>query len=239
MFLNAAMSAALDRIAERAADVRRAFTPGAVPEHDDVLTPAAASDYTLDPLAVSAPENTYFITTDDRARIAYTRDGTFSLLDGTLVDGARRAVCGVRVAGDAPAALRVDPVDDTLGRVRDAHVERDGSFVYRRETIDPRTGARESQRVAVGRVALARFPSGTRLRGVDDELRAPRGVTAEIGLPGDGRFAAIAPLRRDRSRIDIDESLIRLKDAYLTFDALQAAEAAKSRLGKTAMDLVK
>jgi hypothetical protein len=31
MFLNPAMSAALDRIAERAADVRRAFTPGALP----------------------------------------------------------------------------------------------------------------------------------------------------------------------------------------------------------------
>jgi flagellar basal body rod protein FlgG len=239
VFLNAAMSAALDRITERAADVRRAFTPGAVPEHDDVLTPSASSDFTLDPLAVSAPENAYFITTDDRARVAYTRDGSFSLHDGALVDAGGRAVCGVHAAGEAPAALRVDPVDETLGRVRDAHVERDGSFVYRRETINPRTGARESQRIAVGRVALARFPSGTRLRGEGEELRAPRGVTPELGLPGDGDFAPVSPMRRDRSRIEIDESLIRLKDAYLTFDALQAAEAAKSHLGKTAMDLVK
>jgi flagellar basal body rod protein FlgG len=240
VFLNPAMSAALDRIADRAADVRRAFTPGALPEHDDVLTPAAASDFTLDPLAVSAPEDTYFITTGDRGRIAYTRDGSFSLHDGVLVDAARRAVCGMRAADERPSQLRVDPVDASLGRVRDPHVERDGSFVYRRETIDPRTGARELQRVAVGRVALARFPSGTRLHGGDgNELQAPGGIEPEIGLPGGGSFAAVVPMQRDRSRIDIDESLARLKDAYLAFDALAAAQAAKSRVGKTTLDLVK
>ncbi|HEY6325784.1 MAG TPA: hypothetical protein VIW73_04610 [Candidatus Cybelea sp.] len=239
MFLNAAMSAALDRITERAADVRRAFTPGAVPVHDDVLTPSPSSDFTLDPLAVSAPDQAYFITTDNRGRTAYTRDGSFSIRAGALVDGSGRSVCGVRAAGDAPAQLRVDPVDESLGRVRDARVERDGSFVYRREIIDPRTGARESQRVAVGRVALAHFPTGTRLLGDGDEMQAPPGVAPEIGLPGDHRFAPLATMQRDRSRIDIDESLIRLKDAYLAFDALQAAEATQAHLGKTAMDLVK
>jgi flagellar basal body rod protein FlgG len=239
MFLNAAMSAALDRITERAADVRRAFTPGAVPEHDDVLTSAPSSDFALDPLAVSAPDHAYFVTTDDGGRTAYTRDGSFSLRGGALVDDSGRQVCGVRGAGDAPAQLHVDPVDESLGRLRDAHVERDGSFVYRRETIDPRTGARESQRVVVGRVVLARFPIGTRLRGDGEEMQAPPGVAPEIGLPGDERFARLATMQRDRSRIDIDESLTRLKDAYLAFDALQAAETAKGHLGKTAMDLVK
>ncbi len=239
MFLNAAMSAALDRIAERAADARRAFTPGAVPEHDDVLTASAASDFTLDPLAVSAPDHAYFITTDDRGSDAYTRDGSLSLRGGALVDGSGRFVCGVRGMSDAPAPLRVDPVDESLGRVRYAHVERDGTFVYQRETIEPRSGARESQRVVVGRVALARFPAGTKLLGDGDEMHAPPGVKPEIGLPGGERFAPLATMQRDRSRIDIDESLIRLKDAYLTFDALQAAEAAKGHFGKTAVDLVK
>jgi flagellar basal body rod protein FlgG len=239
MFLNAAMSAALDRITERAADVRRSFTPGAVPQRDDVLTGAGASDFTLDPLTVSAPEHAYFITADDRGRPAYTRDGAFSLRDGTLVDGEGRPVLGVTQTGAEPAELRVDAVDEALRRVRDPQVERDGSLVYRRETIDPRTGARESQRVTVGRVALARFPSGTRLHGDGEEMRPPDGVTAEVGLPGDGHFAPVVPMQRDRSRVDIDESLIRLKDAYLTFDALQAAEAAKAHLGKTVTDLVK
>jgi flagellar basal body rod protein FlgG len=239
MFLNAAMSAALDRITDRAADVRRAFTPGALPEHDDVLTAAASSDFTLDPLAVSAPDHAYFLTTDARGKKAYTRDGSLSVRDGTLVDAGGRPICGVRGAGGVPAELRVDPVDESLGRVRDARVERDGSFVFRRETIDPRSGARESQRVVVGRIVLARFPTGTRLAGDGDEMQAPAGVTPDIGLPGDERFGLLATMQRERSRIDIDESLTRLKDVYLTFDALQAAEAARAHLGKTATDLIK
>ena len=38
MFLSTSLSAALDRIAERAADVRRAYTPAAVPQEDDVAS---------------------------------------------------------------------------------------------------------------------------------------------------------------------------------------------------------
>jgi hypothetical protein len=46
-------------------------------------------------------------------------------------------------------------------------------------------------------------------------------------------------MHRTRSGVELDESLIRLKEAYLTFDALQAAETAKGHLGKTTMDLLK
>jgi flagellar basal body rod protein FlgG len=240
VFLNAAMSAALDRIAERAADVRRAFTPGALPQNDDVATAGESADFTLDPLSVSAPEGTYFVTTDDRGKTRYTRDSSFSVRGGALVDGSGRPVCGMREADAAPAALRVDPVDESLGRIRDARIERDGSFVYRRETIDPRSGLRESRRVVVGRVALARFPAGTRLESNDaNDLNPPPGIAPQVGLPADASFAPVVPMRRERSRVGVDESLVRLKEAYIHFDALAAAEAAKSHLGKSAMDLVK
>jgi flagellar basal body rod protein FlgG len=199
-----------------------------------------ATDFTLDPLAVSAPEGAYFVTRDELGGTAYTRDGSFSLRDGALVDAGGRAVCGVAAAGETPRGLRADPVDGALGRVREAHIERDGSLVYQRETVDPRSGMRESQRVVVGRVVLARFPAGTRLA-VDDagESTTPPHVTPELGLPGDANFAPIVPQQRERSRIDIDQSLTRLKDAYISFEALQAAEAANAHLKKTAMDLVK
>jgi flagellar basal body rod protein FlgG len=239
VFLNAGMSAALDRIADRAADARRAFTPGAVAHHDDVARPAA-SDFTVDPLSVSAPADAYFVTRDEHGRLAYTRDGSFALRGGTLVDASGREVCAVRAPGDSPNALHADAVDEALGRVVEPRIEADGSLVYRRETIDPRNGARESQRVVVGRVVLARFPAGTRLAsGDDNESFAPTGIDPLIGVPGDANFAKIAPMQRDRSRIDIDQSLVKLKDAYLAFDALRAAEAAKTHLGKTVMDLVK
>jgi len=239
MFLNPSLTAALDRIAERAADVRRAYTPGAIPRYDDVATPAAASDFTLDPLAVTAPDGAYFITTAEANRRAYTRDGAFALRDGRLVDANGAPALGERAGSGDPVELQVDPVDAALGRIAHPAIESDGTFVYQRSAVDPRSGTRTTQRVVAGRLLLARFPAGTRLETSDGaRCKPPKGVAPQIGLAGDA-FGSIQPMRRERSRIDVDQSLIRLKEAYLAFDALQAAESAKGHLGKTAMDLLK
>jgi flagellar basal body rod protein FlgG len=240
MYFDPSLSAALDRIAERAADVRRAYVPGAVPAHDDVETAKAVSDFTLDPLSVAAPENAYFVTNDEHGRRAYTRDGSFAFRGGKLVDADGTPVLGIRVPGGPLAELSVDPVDEALGRMGNAGIDRDGTVFYQRESVDPRSRARESQRVALGRLALARFPAGTRLECSDaSHSVAPTGVVPQTGVAGDGRFGPLALRRRERSRIDLDQSIMRLKDAYLAFDALQAAQAAKAHLGKTAMDLLK
>jgi flagellar basal body rod protein FlgG len=240
MFLSPALSAALDRIADRAADVRRAFTPASLPQHDDVATPRSLADFTLDPLSVTAPEGAYFVTRDDAGRRSYTRDGAFALAAGKLVDANGQAVLGVRAGSAAPVELSIDGVDLALGRIRSLAIERDGSLVYRREVVDPRSGGKESQRVVVGRIALARFPAGTKLAGTDGSHGVPpEGLAPVTGLAGEGGFAPVWPMHRERSRVDVDASLARLKDAYLAFDALQAAEAAKAHLGKTTMDLLK
>lgn len=154
MFLNSALTAALDSIAERAADVRRAFTPGALPQHDDVATPAPKSDFTLDPLAVTAPDGAYFVVRDDRGEYRYTRDGDFEIRDGGLTDHSGAAVCGIRAPGGQITTMRVDAVDAALGRVSAARLEPDGALTYQREAIDPRNGVRESQRIVAGRIRL-------------------------------------------------------------------------------------
>jgi flagellar basal body rod protein FlgG len=239
MFLNPALSAALDKISERAADVRRAFTPGALPHDDDVATAGAISDFTLDPLSVSAADGFYFITRDARGDIGYTRDGGFALRGGQLVDEAGNAVARQLPDGRL-SGLEIDAVDAALGRVRDPRIEPDGTLTYARSIVDPRSGRRELQHVTAGRIALARFPAGTRLESADGRrCTPPPGVVAEIGTAATGNVPALVPLHRDRSRIDVDQSLIRLREAYIAFDALQAAEATKAHLGKTVMDLVK
>lgn len=240
MFLNPSMSAALDRIAERAADVRRAFTPGAVPQHGDVATPGAASEFALDPLSTTAPDGAYFSSLDARGRTGYSRDGTFHVADGRLVDGRERPILGRRAPGGTLGELRIDPVDAALGRAADVRIDADGSLVYARSAVDPRTGNRALQDVVVGRIVLARFPAGTKLDTADGRiLFAPEGVVPHTGLPGDGTFGALTPMRRERSRVDIDASLTRLKDAYVAFDALAAAQTAKDHFSKAAMDVVK
>jgi flagellar basal body rod protein FlgG len=240
MFLNPSLAGALDRITERAADVRRAYTPGAIPQHDDVATPSSTSDFTFDPLCVVAPDGAYLIASDERGRPLYTRDGALAVRDGVLVDQSGHPILGQNAPGGALTPLRVERVDAALGRAGAPAIESDGSFVYYRNVVEPRAGKRETQRVVVGRVALARFPAGTRLETADGSLgRAPAGVKPQTGSPNDGNFGALIPMRRERSRIDVNESLARLKEAYLAFDALQAAEIAKGHLGKTAMDLLK
>ena len=120
MFLNPSMSAALERIAERAADVRRAYTPGAVPDHDDVAAATSAFDFTLDPLCASTAEGTYFVTRDARGGNAYTRDGSFHLAGGRLVAANGAPVLGASAPGEALHELAIDPVDAALGRAAGA-----------------------------------------------------------------------------------------------------------------------
>ena len=117
MYLNANLGAALDRIEERVADVRRAYTSGALPQRDDVAAATPVIDFTLDPLSVSAPQGTYFITRDAQRDLGYTRDGSFALRDGKLVDEGGNAVQRAMPDGTL-ADLTIDPVDSVLGQRR-------------------------------------------------------------------------------------------------------------------------
>ncbi len=240
MTVNAAIADALDRIEQRSADVQRAFTPGAVPQFGDVTTATPTSRAALDPLSVAPPPDAYFISTDERGRMVYTRDGDFTLRDGTLAGADGRAVLGFTSPQAGKSELRVDPVDEALGRVDRLRIEPDGTLSYDRTAIDPRTGYRERQRVAVGRLALARFPAATKLNALDaNHMIPPPGTLPHVGRAGDGNFSTIAPMRQEESRIDFNRSLDRLEEAYVAFDALQAAHKAKGSATKTTMDLLK
>jgi len=240
MFVNAGLSAALDRISERAADVRRAFIPGALPSYGDVATGAPRQRFALDPMSVSAPDGAYFIVAGQRDARTFTRDGSFRFVDGHLVTEHGDPVLGRRRPDGPLEELAIDPVDSALGRAGAARVESDGSVAYIRSSVDPRTGRRSGANVTIGRVALARFPASTPLRSEDGQsFSPPTGAVPHVGVPSDGAFGALTPNRREESRVDIDRSLERLKDAYVAFDALAAAEAAHGRFGKTVMDVVK
>ena len=215
MLINAATQASLDVIAARGADVRSAFGP--------IATPGDFAN-------VSPPGGDYFITSDDRGSTSYTRDGRFSLANGTIVGANARPVLGFTAEGGTLCELHVDAVDEALGRVHNVRVAGNGAVQYDRSSIDPRSGTCESQTVTIGFLALARFPAGTRL---------PSETPPHVGRANDGNFSAIGPMRRERTDASLDRSLERLHDAYVAFDALQAAHKAQGHVGKTAMDLVK
>lgn len=239
MLISNATMRAMSDIASRERDVLQAYAPGANAEHGDV-SQSTGSTFTMDPLSAAPPADAYFITSDERGRLLFTRDGSFALKDGALVDQAGRPILGYRSDDGALEPLRADSVDAALGFTTSARVEADGSITYDRTTVDPRTGRREVQRATLGNIALARFTPGTKLQAVDPQhVAAPAGVTPHTGKAGDGNFGAITPFARTNSGIDIDLSLQRLQDAYLALDALRAAGKARGSIEKTTMDLLK
>ena len=240
MMVNAATQDALDRIVQRAQDVQSAFTPGAVPHFGDVATERATSRESLDPLCIAPPADAYFVTTDERGRTVYTRDGGFAVVNGTLTGANGRPILGFTSPDAATSELHIDAVDESLGRVAGLRIESNGALTYERTAIDPHSGARERERVVVGQVALARFPAATKLGASDaNHFLAPAGTLPHVGRAGDGNFAGVAPMQREQSRVDFDRSLDRLQEAYVAFDALAAAHKARGNMGKTAMDLLK
>lgn len=239
MLIDAATAAAVDRIAERAADANAAFVPGALPRFGDVATAAPSSRFVLDPLSVAPPESAFFVLRDERGRTAYSQDGGFAIRDGALSTQLGRPVLGYASPRGTLQELRPDAVDLALGRVTDARVETDGTFAYARRIVDPISGAAENERVVVGRIALARFAAGTPIRSTSAGVTVPPECIPHVGVPEDGNFSAVTPMRRQSSRIDLDTSLDRLKDAYLALDAIAAAQRAQFSTGKTAMDLLK
>lgn len=239
MLISGAVTRALDDISVRERDVMQAFTPGAAPERGDVAEPAHSSTV-FDPLSAAPPPDAYFMTTDERGRTVFTRDGSFAFSNGALVDAQGQPVLGYRNDGAPLGALRADSVDVALGCVRSAHVEPGGIVAYERTAIDPRTGRRERQRSVIGQIALARFAPGTRLQAVDARhVAAPSSIAPHIGRPGDGNFGSLTPFARESSGISIDLGLQRLQEAYLALDAIRAAGKAQGSVQKTAMDLLK
>ncbi len=233
---------ALDRIAARAQDLRDAYRPGAVPLHGDVRTAGSAARST-DPLSAVAPPGAWFVTRGADGQRGFGRDGGLTLADGVLRTSSGAEVLGYP-GGDArgavPVPLRIPAGERALGRGGDARIEADGTVAYTRAAIDPRSGRRSLERIALGRIALARFPAGSAPQRLDaTRFAAPAGVAPHLGTPGDGTFANLATGARDAGALDVDAGLVRLNEAYLAFEALAAAHKANLGLAKTTLDLVK
>lgn len=203
-----------------------------------VFTPADPVDESSVPAA--APPDAYFVTRDERGRAVFTRGGSFTVRDGTLIDASGEKVLGYASDGAPLQPLSVDPIDRALGFGKTVRIGADGSVTYERPAVDPRSLRRETHRVSIGKIALARFAPGTKLQPVDGRhLAVPSGIAPHLGTPGDGNFAQlISPLYEQHAN-DLDDVLQRMQEAYLAIDAIRVAGLAQDGVKKTAMDLLK
>ena len=233
---------ALERIASRAADLRDLYRPGAIPRNGDVRT-APAIVPSSDPLTVAVPPGAWLVMRAADGARAYGRDGALRVDDGVLRASDGSEVLGYPTGdarGSVPATLRVPATDRALGRGGDIHIEADGVVAYTRAAIDPRSGVRGIERVAIGRIALARFPAGTQPAQLDStHVVAPPGVVPHLGTPADGTFPALATYSRDAGSLDFDAGVERLNEAYRRFQALSAVVKSRAGIEKTTVDLVR
>jgi len=238
MQVNASTERALDYISRRAIDVANAYTPGAQPVFGDAGLDRAAAHPSADPLSGVLPAGALVIVAQGDGSRGYTRDLTFRVIDGTVSDAAGRPVLGFS-NGSSLGPMHIDARDEALGRVDDLRLEPDGSIGYERTVVDPHTTRRFAERVVVGRIALGRFPIGTALGEQRGVLHATGGVVPHVGMAADGNFEPLRLHAREGSAIDFDRSLEKLHDAYIAFDAVEAAHKAQGAAGKTVLDLLK
>lgn len=229
MLISDSTARALENVAARERELLHTLPAGNSPLGD----PYAAQ------IPCEAPQGTYFITRDEGGRSLFLRSSGLYLNGANLTDGNGRGILGYTSPEGALQPLRVDPVDASLGLAQNARVGSDGTVTYDRSTIDPATGGRTLQRLTIGRLAVARFPAGTRLSGDDSYAAAPAGIVPYIGAPGDGGFAPLQTRSQGDRNSDLDSGLARLQEAYLALDALRAAGAAQGSVQKTVMDLLK
>ena len=228
MLISDSTARALENVAARERELLRTLPA----ENPTLGDPFAAQ------IPCEAPPGDYFITRDEGGRRMFMRSRLY--LNGAhLTDGNGRPILGYTSPEGALQPLRVDPVDASLGLAQNVRAGSDGTVTYDRSTIDPATGDRTFQHLTIGRLALARFPAGTRLGGDDSYAAAPAGIAPHIGVPGAGGFAPLQSLSQTARNGDLDSGLARLQEAYLALDALRAAGAAQGNVQKTVMDLLK
>ena len=238
--LSAGIARAIESVERRGEDLRMVFAEGAQPNFSDVIR-AERVEPSGDPLSIVVPPDALLIAGDPN-RPAYTLDGALQVRDGVLAGSDGTPVLGL-VDSDRsgiPKPLRIDKNDLLLGRVQDLRIEPDGVFGYARTIIDPKTMQSTVERVVVGRIALARFPAGTRLERVDaTHARPPSHLVPFVGSPNDGSFGSLYTSRRAVGRLDPDATVVRLQDAYLAMRALSAEERTRNAMIHGALDLVK
>jgi flagellar basal body rod protein FlgG len=231
--------AAFARIERRAEEVRHAYDPAFRPADTELRRREGPQVYPdVDPLATAPPKGAFFVVTDGAGKRAYTQDGGFRFEGGALRASNGASVLGFRPGQNAASPLAVSAVDVALGRVHSPRIDPDGSFTCALRSLDPGTGRTIERRVLVGRIALASFPAASE-PGDGPFVRAPAGVAPAIGRPMDGGFGGLHVHVRQGGDVDLEAGLERLREAYASLDALQAAHKATGDAEKTATELLK
>lgn len=238
-------------------DLQNSFTSGFIPADPQIRSAHARTAPSLNPLSAVAPDEAFFVGTDVHGRRFYSRNGDFRLAEGRLQTENGSTVMGYAPGGTTLVPLQIDPKDVALGRAASAQIETDGSLTYTRPLINGKTGEKQSERVVVGRVALARFAAGTDVPrliqsqqaaypvGSDSDSKdgvhftAPAGLAPTIGKPNELGFRPLQTHRVDRGNLNMALAVKKLSDEYMEYAAFKTAGDAKGKNESEVLALLK
>lgn len=239
--IDASVATLLHALETTSEDRAHAFEPGYEPINRDLAARSSRTVVDADnPLAVVVPRDAYIAVTGPGGT-SYTRNGQLRFEDGALHAANGDAVLGWPPGANVnqpPIPLRADPVDAALGRCREIAVAPDGTLSYARTSVDAKRGKVGVEHVVVGRIALARFPAGTRLeRAAADALVPGEGIEpSALAVPNTLGFGELSIHRREVASVDVVKATVRWAEAVQAYQALAQAQGAGIR---TALDLVK
>jgi flagellar hook protein FlgE len=243
------LSASLEALV---ADARRAAQPGsfgfavdrapgtvALPSSSNSETRFVPSSLQL-AVAIAGPG--YFVVSDGRDRL-FTRLGDFRIDErGALVDGRGRAVLGFFNSGGAEASgalrpLRVSARDLAAFPASHYGIDARGTL-YR---CDARVADSHATRIALGRIALAVFPSPEHLRVADDTALSATAAAGEpmFFKPGASGVATLRDGVLASSSVDLAGDLAALWRIRRRGENDAAVAYSRDACDRTALDLVK
>ena len=220
------MKMAIDEVNSKAENALGYGTPGFQPDFHGVLAERQQSIKVNDPLSVSAPAKSFFISQDETGRQQYSRRGDFSIQDGVLIDGNHHAVLASGPQEDIAALsiIRIDPSID------EKSVSIDGKG--RVSALNMQT----KKRVVLGRLALAQFGFGTV---VDRNGSASSGKPENIDFAGSAVIKRLKTSSRDVGSVDHMGAILDFGNAESTMEAAYSARKVIDSSQKTADDLIK
>jgi flagellar hook protein FlgE len=238
------------------ADARRAATPGAIgaaPDRPGELVgaemPGGAELRTApraSALNVAIDGPGLFVLAQNGER-RFARLGDFGVDQRgylTTAAGARALGFGVDTRGEPTTGLselRVPPEDVASHRYSSFALDDRGVFAGVMQRTDARTGRRQTQTVALGRIALAVMPAPERLTRDGDTMLAETIAAGKplIAAPGETGMAMLRTHALETGMVDLEGDLARLWAARRRAEFAQTVAASNDQNARTALGLVK
>lgn len=190
-----------------------------------------------------------FFMLSDGFKTHYTRDGRFTLQDGTLKTQDGKSVVGFpldsqgNISGEkGPMNLTMDPTTKLYGgKYTGFHFDETGKMYGESTMTDPVTGQQSTTQTPLYQVGIASFANASSLQktGTTSFQESDDSGQAVVGVAGQGALGQVCPGSLELANVDFMQQGAAVGMAKQSFEANMAAFRAMDKLTQSALGLVR